>query len=132
MLEPLRNVSGVEKLGAKQFDAAVLALYDPIGMPPGHPRGESAQFFVADILYQQKDSRRALAEFQALVGAVRGGAKVPDALLKIGLCQRGLGDGASAKQTWERLVRDYPGSGATRQARVLSRGERVSRGKDAP
>ena len=50
------------------------------------------------------------------------GAKVPDALLKIGLCQRGLGDGALAKQTWERLVRDYPGSVAARQARVLLRG----------
>jgi len=113
---------GVEKLRAKELDAAVLVLYDLIGAYPDHPLRESAQFLVADILFQQKDYRGALADFEALIGAVPGGANVPDALLKIGLCQRGLGDGALAKQTWERLVRDYPGSVAARQARVLLRG----------
>ena len=113
---------GVEKLRAKELDAAVLVLYDLIGAYPDHPLRESAQFLVADTLFQLKDYRGALADFEALIGAVPGGAKVPDALLKIGLCQRGLGDGALAKQTWERLVRDYPGSVAARQARVLLRG----------
>jgi len=113
---------GVEKVRAKELDAAVLVLYDLIGAYPDHPLRESAQFLVADILFQQKDYRGALADFEALIGAVPNGAKVPDALLKIGLCQRGLGDGALAKQTWERLVRDYPGSVAARQARVLLRG----------
>ncbi len=113
---------GVEKLRAKELDAAVLVLYDLIGAYPDHPLRESAQFLVADLLLQQKDYRGALADFEALIGAVPNGAKVPDALLKIGLCQRGLGDGALAKQTWERLVRDYPGSVAARQARVLLRG----------
>ncbi len=113
---------GVEKLRAKELDAAVLVLYDLIGAYPDHPLRESAQFLVADILFQLKDYRGALADFEALIGAVPGSAKVPDALLKIGLCQRGLGDGALAKQTWERLVRDYPGSVAARQARVLLRG----------
>ena len=113
---------GIEKLRAKELDAAVLILYDLIGAYPDHPLRESAQFLVADLLYQQKDYRGALADFEALIGAVPSGAKVPDALLKIGLCQRSLGDGASAKQTWERLVRDYPGSVAARQARVLLRG----------
>ena len=113
---------GVEKLRAKELDAAVLVLYDLIGAYPDHPLRESAQFLVADILFQLKDYRGALADFEALIGAVPNGAKVPDALLKIGLCQRGLGDAALAKQTWERLVRDYPGSVAARQARVLLRG----------
>ena len=114
--------TGVEKLRAKELDAAVLVLYDLIGAYPDHPLRESAQFLVADLLLQQKDYRGALADFEALIGAVPNGAKVPDALLKIGLCQRGLGDGALAKQTWERLVRDYPASVAARQARVLLRG----------
>jgi TolA-binding protein len=113
---------GVEKLQAKELDAALLIFYDLIGTHPDHPLREGAQFLVADILYQQKDYRGALAEFEALVGAVPTGAKVPDALLKIGLCQRGLGDGSGARQTWERLVRDHPGSVAAREARVLLRG----------
>jgi len=113
---------GVEKLRAKELDAAVLVLYDLIGAYPDHPLRESAQFLVADTLFQLKDYRGALADFEALIGAAPNGTKVPDALLKIGLCQRGLGDAALAKQTWERLVRDYPGSVAARQARVLLRG----------
>ena len=112
---------GVEKFEAKELDAALLILYDLVTTYPDHPLRESAQFLVADALYQQKDYREALAELEALVGAVPTGAKVPDALLKIGLCQRSLGDSALARRTWQRLVREYPESVAARQARVLLR-----------
>ncbi len=76
---------------------------------------------MADIFYKQKDWRGALAEFEALLAAVPRGEKVPDTLLKIGLCQKDLGDTARAKRTWERVVREHPGSAAARQARVLLR-----------
>jgi TolA-binding protein len=76
---------------------------------------------VADIFYTQKDYRGALAEFEALLAALPKGAKAPDTLLKIGLCQRALGDGARARRTWERVVREFPSSVAARQARVLLR-----------
>ena len=113
--------AGVEKLRAKNPDAAILSLYDLIVTYPDHPLRESAQFLVADILYTQKDCRGALAELEALIAAVPRGEKVPDALVKIGLCQKDLGDTALAKQTWERVVRDHPASVAARQARVLLR-----------
>ncbi|PYN77212.1 MAG: hypothetical protein DMD96_24120 [Candidatus Rokuibacteriota bacterium] len=113
--------AGAEKLRAKELDAALLSFYDLIVTYPDHPLRESAQFLVADILYTQKDYRGALAEFEALVAAVPRGEKVPDALMKIGLCQKDLGDTAQAKRTWESIVRDYPTSVAARQARVLLR-----------
>jgi len=113
--------TGVEQLRAKSNDAAILTFYDLIATYPESPLRESAQFLVADIYYQQKDWRGALAEFEALVAAVPRGEKVPDALLKIGLCQRDLGDGARAKRTWERVARDHPQSAAARQARALLR-----------
>ena len=113
--------AGTEKLQAKSFDAAVLTFYDLIVTYPDHPLRESAQFLVADILYTQKDFRGALAEFEALIAAVPRGERVPDALLKIGQCQKSLGDLARAKRTWERVVRDHPASVAARQARVLLR-----------
>jgi tol-pal system protein YbgF len=113
--------AGVEQLRAKSNDAAILTFYDLIATYPDSPLRESAQFLVADIYYKQKDWRGALAEFEALVAAVPRGEKVPDALLKIGLCQRDLGDGARAKRTWERVVRDHPQSAAARQARALLR-----------
>ena len=113
--------AGTEKLRAKQLDAAILTFYDLITTYPDHPLRESAQFLVADILYTQKDYRGALGEFEALVSALPRGEKVPDALVKIGLCQRDLGDAARAKRTWERVVREHPASAAARQARTLLR-----------
>lgn len=114
--------AGEEKLRARDFDAAVLVFYDLIVTYPEHPLRERAQFLVADIFYTQKDYRGALAEFEALLAAVPRGARIPDTLLKIGLCQRALGDRAAARRTWERVLREFPGSLAARQARVLLRG----------
>ena len=113
--------AGTEKFKAKDWDAAVLIFYDLIVTHPDHALRENAQFLVADIFYAQGDYRGALAEFEALLAALPKGAKVPDTLLKIGLCQRALGDGARARRTWERVVREFPSSVAARQARVLLR-----------
>ncbi len=113
--------AGTEKFRAKEWDAAVLIFYDLIVTHPNHALRENAQFLVADIFYAQKDYRGALAEFEALLAAVPKGAKVPDTLLKIGLCQRALGAGTRARGTWERVVREFPNSVAARQARVLLR-----------
>jgi len=113
--------AGTAQLKAKNFDAATLSFYDLIVTYPGDPLRESAQFLVADIYFTQKDYRGALAEFEALIDAVPRGERVSDALLKIGQCQKSLGDVSRAKRTWERIVKDYPASVAARQARVLLR-----------
>jgi len=113
--------TGVEQLRAKATDAAILTFYDLIATYPESPLRESAQYLVADVFFNQKDWRGALAEFEALIASVPRGEKVPDALLKVGLCQKDLGDAARAKRTWERVVREHPASAAARQARVLLR-----------
>jgi tol-pal system protein YbgF len=112
---------GATKLRAKELDAAVLTFYDLIVTYPDDPLRESAQFLVADMFYSQRDLKGALAEFEALIEAVPRGEKVPDALLKIGLCHKGLGDAARARRSWERVVKEHPTSAAARQARVLLR-----------
>ena len=122
-MEPAEDLyrAGLEKFRAKDLDAAVLIFYDLIVTHPDHPLRERAQFLVADIFYSQKDFRGALAEFEALLAAAPKGTQAPDALLKVGLCQRALGDAARARRTWERVVREFPASVAARQARVLLR-----------
>src|SRR3970040_1171448 len=52
--------------------------------------------------------------------------KIPDALLKIGLCFRALNDPARAREAWQQLVHAYPESEAARQARTLIRARAVS------
>jgi tol-pal system protein YbgF len=113
--------TGTAQLKARNLDAAMLSFYDLIVTYPTDPLRESAQFLVADIYFNQKDYRGALAEFEALVDAVPRGERVADALLKIGQCQKSLGDTGRAKRTWDRIVKDYPASIAARQARALLR-----------
>lgn len=117
---------GMVKFRAGQPDAAVLNFYELIADYPSHPLRESAQFQVADIFYAQSDLRGALAEFESLVVALPNGSKTSDALLKIGLCQRGLGDETKARKVWQRVIKEYPSSAAARQARILLRTSRES------
>src|SRR5258705_1294461 len=106
--------AGTAQLKAKNFDAATLSFYDLIVTYPSDPLRESAQFLVADIYFTQKDYRGALAEFEALIDAVPRGERVSDALLKIGQCQKSLGDVSRARRTWkrstsEKRTKQYPG-----------------------
>src|SRR5438552_1163853 len=101
----------------------VEATRSPVEEAPLPPAPEPPKLVeqLTRLASELSELQNVVAELDALVGAAPSGGKVPDALLKIGLCQRSLGDGALAKRTWERLVRDFPESVAARQARVLLR-----------
>ena len=62
-----------------------------------------------------------MAELEALIQAAPSGGRVPEALLKLGMAQRSLGDETQARKAWQRLVKDYPNTAAARQARTLLR-----------
>ena len=116
--------SGRAKYEAGDLDGAVVVLYDVVATFPSDPARERAQFLVGEIFLAQKDYRGAIAEFENMIAALPGGTRVPDALLKIGMAQRSLGDEARARRVWERLVKEHPNSAAARQARTLLRGGR--------
>jgi TolA-binding protein len=116
--------TGMARFRAGELDAAVLVFYELILNHPTHPLRATAQFQVADIFYSQKDLRGALLEFEGLAAAVPNGARTPDALVKIGLCHRGLGDEKQARAAWERVTQEYPNSAAARQAQTLLRSSR--------
>jgi TolA-binding protein len=113
--------SGLAKFEAGDLDGAVVTLYEVIATFPQDPARERAQFLVGEIFLAQKDYRGAVAELEGLIAAVPGGSRVPDALLKLGMAQRALGDEARARRAWERLVKEHPNSAAARQARTLLR-----------
>ena len=86
---------------------------------PAHPQAAAAQNHIGEAYYRQRDYRQAMAEFQKTVDGYTQAAQVSEALLKIGLCQRALGDAASAKASWEQVIKQFPKSDAARQARTL-------------
>jgi tol-pal system protein YbgF len=106
---------------AREYGQAVLDFLDFIAKHPRHPLAANAQYWIGEAYYVQRDYRQALAEFQKVIDVAAASAKVPDALLKMGLCYRSLRDENHARQTWDRVAKDYPKSEAATKARALLR-----------
>lgn len=104
---------------AREHGQAVLEFTDFIARHPQHPLAANAQFWIAEAYYLQRDYRQAIAEYEKVAEKSAKSGKVPDALLKIGLCFRALNDPARAREAWQQLVQAYPDSEAARQARTL-------------
>ena len=90
---------------------------------PSHPQAAAAQNYIGEAFYRQRDFRQAVAEFQKTVDNYTQATPVSEALLKIGLCQRALGDAAAAKAAWEQVIKQFPKTDAARQARTLLAGK---------
>ncbi len=116
--------SGLAKFRDGDLDASLITFYELISNYPTHRLVENAHFWAGEIFYRQKDYRGALTEFENVLSGFPRGSKTPDALLKVGLCQRALGNEALARKVWERLMREHPTSPPARQARALLRGDR--------
>jgi tol-pal system protein YbgF len=102
---------------AREHGQAVLDFLDFIAKHPRHALVANAQYWIGEAYYVQRDYRQALTEFQRVPEIAPGSAKAADVRLKIGLCQRNLRDEARARQTWQRVVHDFPQSEAAIKAR---------------
>ena len=104
---------------AREHGQAVLDFLDFIAKYRKHALAGNAQYWIGEAYYVQRDYRQALLEFQKVFEL--GAAKIPDALVKVGLCYWSLRDPTRARQTWQRVVREYPGTEAARVARTQLR-----------
>ena len=111
--------AALAKLRAGDDGQAALEFTDFVIQYPAHPQAAAAQNHIGEAYYRQRDYRQAMAEFQKTVDGYTQAVQVSEALLKIGLCQRELGDVARAKASWEQVVKQFPKSDAARQARTL-------------
>jgi tol-pal system protein YbgF len=110
---------------AREHGQAVLDFIDFIGKYPRHALAGNAQYWIGEAYYVQRDYRQALLEFQKVVEM--GGAKVPDALVKVGLCYWGLRDPGRARAAWQKAVREHAGTEASTTARSLLRRHAAAR-----
>jgi tol-pal system protein YbgF len=111
--------AAMANLRAREPAQAVLELTDLIARFPDHALASSAQLWIGEAYYQQRDYRQSLVELKRVLDGYPKSPQVADALLKTGLCHRALGDGAAARTAWEQVVRDHSGSAAAGQARSL-------------
>jgi tol-pal system protein YbgF len=106
---------------AREHGQAVLELLDFLAKHPKHALAPSAQYWIGEAYYIQRDYRQALVEYQKVVEHPGADGKAADALLRMGLCYQSLREPVRAQQVWQRVVRDYPDSDAASRARAMLR-----------
>jgi tol-pal system protein YbgF len=85
---------------------------------PDHDLAANATYWRGEAYYAERRYAEALVDFQWAVSRFAEGEKAADALLKIGMCQKHLGDRAAAERSFRQLREQYPSSDA---ARIASR-----------
>jgi len=71
---------------AEEHGQAVLEFTELIDKFPRHALASSAQYWIGEAYYRQRDFNQALAEFQKVPDLYPQSQSVPEALLKVGMC----------------------------------------------
>jgi tol-pal system protein YbgF len=102
-------------VNARQYGMALEAFARFLVTWPDHPYADNAMYWRGECYFAQGDYARASEEFEGLVARFPAGNKAPDALLKLGLSEQKLGNPVKAKESFDRLARQYPQSPAARR-----------------
>lgn len=81
-----------------------------------HDYADNAQYWLAEVFYDQRDFPTALAEFRNVVVRYPSGNKAPDALVKVGYCYAQLGEVPAARDVLAQVVEIYPKTEAAKLA----------------
>ncbi len=104
-------------LMAGLFDESSVLFQALVAAYPKHDLADNAYYWLGETDYARKNFRGAIAHFQTVVETYPNGNKVPDALLKMGYSYQELGQLSEAKQTLQRLIKNYPWSGPAEKAK---------------
>ncbi len=83
---------------------------------PTHPYADNAMYWRAEIDSTRRDYSAALSRFSLQIERFPRGNKVPDALLRIGLCYEQMGQRSRARRVFSRLRQQFPNTVAARMA----------------
>jgi tol-pal system protein YbgF len=84
---------------------------------PSSRLAPSAQYWIGNAHYAQREYKQAIAAQQRVLAAWPDDAKAPDAMLNMASSQEALGDRRGAQKTLEGLVVRYPASPAAASAK---------------
>jgi tol-pal system protein YbgF len=103
------------KLG--NYPSAISAFHGFIVTNPASKLAPSAQYWIGNAHYAQRDFKQAITAQQRVIAQWPDDAKAPDALLNIASSQEASGDRRGERKTLEALVSRYPSSPAAASAR---------------
>jgi tol-pal system protein YbgF len=96
---------------------AVLDFEELVQRFPSDPLAAAAQFRIGETYYAARDFDRAAQAYRKVVELDPTGKDTPQSLLRLGLAYRAQKREADARQVWNQLVRDFPDSDVTEEAR---------------
>ena len=107
----------LDQFKAGNYTAAIAGFGAFVKTFPKSALAPSAQYWLGNAQYAQRDFRGAIASQRQLIAAYPDSLKVPDAMLNIATAQLDLGEAAPARRTLEDLVAKYPKSDAAIKAK---------------
>ena len=102
-------------VNAHDFDRALDSFAAFLVRWPDHPNASNAMYWRGECYFAKGEIARAAEEFDGTIKRFPLGNKVPDCLLKLGICAKKLGNQAKAQAYFNRLAHDYPRSEAARR-----------------
>jgi tol-pal system protein YbgF len=103
---------------AGNYTGAIASFAAFVRTYPKSPLAPSAQYWIGNAQFAQRDFRAAIASQRQLIAAYPDSQKVPDALLNIATSQVEIGENAAARRTLEEIVARHPQSDAAAKARA--------------
>ena len=103
------------KLG--NYPLAISAFQGFMVTYPSSRLAPSAQYWIGNAHFAQRDYKQAIAAQQRVLAAWPDDPKAPDAMLNIASAQDALGDRRGAQKTLEGLLAKYPQSPAAASAK---------------
>lgn len=105
-----------ELLKEERYDMAAASFQEFLVAFPDSELVDNAQYWLAESYYASADFEQALRDFQAVIDEYPNSSKVPDALLKMGLCNYNLQRWDAARESLTRVQQDYAETTAARLA----------------
>ncbi len=107
--EALYNTS-VRKYHQGLLATARAGFQDFLGAYPNHPLAPEVHFDLGDVLEQQGDTTKALAQFRLILSNFPTASKAGDAMYRIALIELARKQIRDARTTLQRIVNTYPGT----------------------
>jgi len=102
-------------VSAHKYDEALDSLAAFLMKWPDHPYADNAMYWRGECYFARGDYVHASEQFEGVLSRFPAGNKVPDAMLKLGICRQKLGDPNGAREVFVRLTQQFPRSEAARR-----------------
>jgi TolA-binding protein len=107
---------GMRQFAENDCGNAVVTFEDFLRLAPSHPKAPQALINIGECYYKRGEFAIALSEYTRFEQLYQDSRLVPQALYKAGMCSKNLKDPKGARETFQRLIKEYPGDPAAAKA----------------